>query len=435
MVLIWLLISVQIVKKEVEVAKAKGQPLSPAEILIKSGEAAETILSSGSIWASLLGADATGKLVAPCFKILERLSTDSSTHQILKSLIQSGTATLGTFLGWELGSELFQESIEMLPNDSDRARVEDLLPKLFSPGASTIDARDCALMGQVMQSMFKILVVDDDLRNTWLYNAWRNHIATGDFVTMVTAMATSSAVGTMMVPGAGTLTGMLFGCAGGLLTLAVSEQQKDDLTDVIQTMRASFWKAGDDRGGLFDYKRSITSLLMNCIPQHVKCPPLLRYGFKPGVAEELVTIQSDRIWRYDSRLHALLAMRDLAAKNHQTALIEDYGRRISDVRARYRIALFALRDVYHQEVADNLKIFREFHLASLMTADNLKIYPQLREISTYLSKITALDQVFTQLCQTGLSSMENPSDDYIRTIYRFSFFRFSEVELFRTLAN
>lgn len=435
LVMMWILGATEILKKEIQVSRIQGRPMNPSEIFQKSGQVAEVILNSGSIWSGFLGAGIASSAINRPLRILQRLEEKTETRRILKSLIQSGAATFGTFVGWETAAELFTEASNMLENDNDSRRAEHLLPVFANTlihgfsGSSITSSDDSRILQQIMSNMFKIVLIDSDLRSAWLYNTWRNRIATGQFVTMVTAMATSSAVGSLIFPGAGTIAGLMFGISGGLLALAVPENAKDRMTDWIQDARSKFWKLGNGESLFYDHIATVTNLLMKCIPQQIVCPPLLQYDFKSYAIEQTLTIASDRIRRYDLRLQELIGLKNAAIQSRQIGLVSDYKNEIRNIESRYKNALNDLKQVYATEFLRLQLALNSFQITGALTESNYDRYPQLKSLYQRYDVVRKLNAAFTELTNAGEKSLECPTEDYLRLIYKFSIYGFKEKEL------
>lgn len=434
LVMMWILGATEILKKEVELARVQGRPLDKAETFKKSGEVAEVILNSGSIWSGFLGAGVSSAALSQPLNILKRLSEQTATRKILKSLIQSGAMTFGTFVGWETASELFSEAADMLESDADRERSKQLFTLLtnsivhVADRSSITSANDTRILKLIVRNMFKIVLFDSELRSSWLYNTWRNRIATGQFVTMVAAMASSSAIGTLIFPGAGTLTGLMFGVAGGMIALAVPERIQDRVTDFIQDARSAFWKLGNGKSLFYDHIGSVTDLLLKCIPQHLLCPPLIRYDFKPYAGEQTITIAADRIRRYDLKLQELIGLRSAAQKSGQIGLIADFESQIQEIEIRYRSVLGDLKQVYSLEYRQLQKAIVSFDSVHSLTNAEFLRYPQLPALYHRCLQVRDINAALTAVSEAGEAALEQPTEDYLRIVYKFSFYGFQEVE-------
>lgn len=441
LILIMILSGVELLKKELALSDAGQKPLTREELLDKSGKIADHILNDGHIWVSLLSAGALGKTAEKPLAIINSLIDNETSKPILRDLLKNGIGTFVTFVGWEMGSQLFTEATEMIDNDQDYERATRLLPVLLNSlyhglePQNTTAQNDWRILQLVAGNMVKILVKDDELRNLWLYNTWRTRIATGEFVTLVSSMTISSVIGTSLFPGAGTLGGMMFGVVGGVISIYVPEEKKDSITEVIQNFRSRFWLVGDDRGPLFNHKKSVLNLLMNCVPQQIDCPPLLQFNFKNTSVENMGSILFEKIFRYESRLQTLIGMRSLAQKNGQLEAQKTYELKINDIQEQYKSALGSLKSLYGSELQETISLYNDFKLKPLMTNENIARYPQLGQFRDYGMKLVRIDAFISEFVSAGLSSMGKGDPDYMKSLYRFYFYGYSEKALMSVLGE
>ena len=242
LVLMMIIAGVEVVHQEIKRAKLRNESVNYEQTFSLSGQAAEQILSGGGTWLSIAGAGVVTPFSKKPIVILETLLKDAGAHDILRSLLQSGICSLVAFGGWDLGGQLWDEARELITDDTDYTLAGHMgsvalgsLTDIFSnSGGNQNDVRVLKIM---TANIARILFLDNDLRNLWLYNAWRLRIATGDFVTMVSSMVGAGAIGTAIFPGAGTLAGLCFGVAGGTLALFVPTPVKDEITDGLDVFR------------------------------------------------------------------------------------------------------------------------------------------------------------------------------------------------------
>ncbi|MBS1970309.1 MAG: hypothetical protein JSU04_08370 [Bdellovibrionales bacterium] len=439
LMMMMILSGVDLVRQSVTQSKLKNQPIDQKTLLEKSAEAAEYILNDGHIWASLASAGAVGKAAKKPLQIFDQMVDSSTSRPILKDLLKSGIATFITFMGWEMGNQLYTEATEMLECDCEYERAQNLMPLLINSLRNGLippdeqSQKDWELLQKIFGNMMKILIHDDDLRNLWLYNTWRTRIATGEFVTMVSSMATASAIGTTLFPGAGTLGGLMFGVVGGTVALYIPEEKKDEITESIQDIRSKFWLAGDDRGPFFDHKKNVLSLLMNCIPQQTDCPPLLKFNFQSKAVENMASISFEKIFRYESRLQSYSTMKDTAEKSGNTEYTKAYTNKINLIQKQYRETLQDLKAMYGKELQETDALAQQYNLKSLMTDANLKRYPQLKQYADYRAKVAKINSFLNDFANSGLQDMGHESRDYMSTAYSLYFSGFKEQELLKSL--
>jgi hypothetical protein len=236
-VLIMILTGVELVAQEIHRSKLEGKPIDTKRLEKLSLDAAEHLLSGGQLISSMTAAGLTGALAKKPIQILTSILENATSRKILVGLVQSGITSFITFTGWEAGSELWSQATLLIPDDKDFDRAKNFVGVLA--GATRGDANDRRILSLLLDKMGQILLYDDDLRSAWLYNTWRLHVATGQFVVLVSSMVTASAVGTALFPGAGTIAGMMFGVVGGLISSVVPESVKEDISDGFRGMRSS----------------------------------------------------------------------------------------------------------------------------------------------------------------------------------------------------
>lgn len=136
----------------------------------------------------------------------------------------------------------------LLPNEDDRKRASKAWPAIGSAffGSNSIQsAADKALLGQVMNNMFTILVKDEELREKWWSFVMRNRIETGNFLVGVSMMSIGGTLGNGVgscIPSpqrkiAMPLIGAGFGLAAGIGASFVPKETKDSVTRGLQSAR------------------------------------------------------------------------------------------------------------------------------------------------------------------------------------------------------
>lgn len=236
---------IELVRQQIEVSGLKKESIPYGELLKHSGEAAEHLINGGSTWMSFLGAGASSGLTAKPVEVINNLIQNTNTRPIFKNLLQSGIASLATFSGWELGAQLWDEARSMVKNESDYERADKLgsmsigaFKSMFSNDPK--NARDSELLKTMFKNMFNVLVTDSDKRNQLLYNTWRHRLATGHFISLVSAMSAAGVVGKALFPASGKIAQLMFGVAGGAATLFIPDKINDGISDKIANARSSY---------------------------------------------------------------------------------------------------------------------------------------------------------------------------------------------------
>jgi hypothetical protein len=222
--------------------------LSSADTGKKILEAITEIVNSGEILSAMIGAGVTHKTLSKPLQFLQYLSQDAKVAPFFKSFMIHFTHTLVSFSGWEFGTQLWKEATNLLDIQrqdekereflKDRNKVFTLIFRALTPASLATNPQKGKIarifLQQTVENIIKIIFVDSDMRLQWIYNSIRLRIANGNFVSLVTSMATASAIGTTLFPMAGTMLGLTFGFAGGVATIIIPEENKNQITVAIK---------------------------------------------------------------------------------------------------------------------------------------------------------------------------------------------------------
>lgn len=400
LVLLIILAGVDVVKQEYQLSGLKNEPTDFDDLMKNCGLAAEHIINSGSTWTAIIGAGAASAASAPGMKLIKLILGDSSSRVIFKQLVQSGIASFITFLGWELGTQLWQQSLYMLPTQQEYTAAQNLklvLGDLFSQ--KVLDPSSALLINKIFANMGRILFEDSDLRNNWLYNTWRLKIATGEFATLVTAMVSASVAGTAIFPGAGTLGGLMFGIAGGTLALFIPQKTKDSITTGLQEVRLRLNTAGklytnqaEIRDAIRRYNNNVQSLefikpgrperyvsMLNDEKAALKNSILPLILKRSEIRENVVNIFFERIYRSRTKLNKLVGQIQIASQSKNFAAIKDLDRQVADEERTFEDRLSSLREFYRseqqtiEEIAKSITKYPEFTNELTPVVSRLKI--------------------------------------------------------------
>jgi hypothetical protein len=440
LLLIMMLSGVDLVKQNLEKSKIDGQRIDPKKISAEIAEAAQQILSSGQIWSSLAGASVAMGISQKPLQILNKLIANSTSHRLLKNLLQSGMATLITFVGWEIGGQLYTEATYLLEDPEDFARSKDLMPILLNSlkqgtfSQSPSNEKDWLLLRKIFSNMMSILVYDHDLRNLWLYNAWRMKIATGEFVTLVSAMVGASALGSTIFPGAGTIAGLMFGLAGGVLSLFIPENIKEGISEKIQSARWGVLKLGSDDGGIFNVSEDVLKIAHGKLKNNEPLPPLLPFPSETVNWELRLNIVFERLFKCESRIDVLSGKMSLAqfAKNEkELAHLRDLMTELENTR--HEIAM-ELAEFYKSKDERLAQLLSKYPVLNFNAPDNHNNFlTDLRKLKDTLPKLT---RFFEKISLSILSVNGNSADrPYMEILYRFYFFSYSEEQLLRAIGT
>jgi hypothetical protein len=295
--------------------------------------------------------------------------------------------------------------------------------------------------------MTKILIVDNDLRNLWLYNTWRMRIATGDFVSFVITMATTTtavtAAGTALFPGAGSIVGWMFGLAGsvagGIFWLMIPQDAKDGLTALFRDTRRESFVLGNKMAwsGNESTNEEIDKILLHVIKENRPMPPGFNRGFlSPGGRnphEMAVSITFEKLYQYESHLEALKGMRDIAAQANNQDALRTINPAITEATNHFEDELKFLESSYDEQlkrVDDVYHKYPEFRDPNLIAK-----YPSLMQMKTYRDNTEKMSEFLKTFAQVARQQMNNDNSDhvYLAVINRFYIFSYSEARLLQVL--
>lgn len=440
-ILIMILTGVDLVKQHVTNSMITRKSIDSALLLQHAGEAADHILNSGEIWSSLMSASAMSATVSKPMAVIGRMIENQMSRAILKDLLKSGIATFITFVGWELGGQLYNEATEMISDKADCSRSKQLLPLLINSirlglnPSSPEYQKDWQILRQVFSNMMTILVYDHDLRNMWLYNTWRNRIVTGEFVTLVTAMVGASMVGTAIFPGAGTIDGMMFGVFGGTLALFIPQETKDGITSVIQSIRFGFWAMGDDRGPFFNVKKDVIRLMYGFVSRGEPLTPLLNFNPNPHASEQMANVIFECLFRFDSRLQLSISLKIAAERAGNYRKAQQLEEQIKTLVREYQVELTKLDDLYSTELKELEQTLATYPILASINDGLIIKYPSLRNIVDYRNRLQKLSGFVSYFTQTIQANMLSDDRLYLPALNRFFIFGFSEDRLLQITGN
>lgn len=443
LLLIMLLTGVDLVKQSLQLAQIRKQSIDHTALLEYSTEAAEHILKSGHVWSSMFGAGVTTTVMSKPLAIFQSIIQNSNSYPIFKNLLSNGIATLVLFVGWELGGQLFTEAREMLEDEDDYKRAEDLMPVLinsikYGTGAtSSQNKSDWKILQKVYNNVIEILISNHDLRNLWLYNTFRLRIASGEFTTLVASMVSATAAGTAIFPGAGTIGGMIFGLTGGVLSLYIPEEQKNNITDHMRNLRIVFWKAGRDgyENPVMAYHETVFRILSEKMSTGEALPPLLKFSNNPKSMNEIMTATFEKAYIYDSRLQSALAMRSEAVKYKNTESIQKWTKTIQDLQKKYLDLLEDLSMSYRNDLEYFDSLLIKYNLKEkLLDPNYLQKYPMLMQIRNQQMTLISLNNFFTNTLVPAIRAemlQEINRKTYFRALQKFYILGFDQQEIIR----
>ncbi len=234
---------VELVQKEL-IARSEGKP-SDKTLLEMSGIAARQLLDSGGTYLAILGAGVADLGLTYPAKALSAWLVDPKARPVIyQSLVRSIVAT-GSLIGWEIGTSLWSEAAMLLETEAEFERSKSLFGMGLGAFRGLIyssDSRDLAdrtLAKNMAGNLVRVALLDQKLRSRWIDNTFRTRIMSGDFAIM-TAALTAAGVGTMLLPGGGTVAGFILGVGAIVIALNIPESIKDGITSGLHSVRAGF---------------------------------------------------------------------------------------------------------------------------------------------------------------------------------------------------
>lgn len=294
--LIWIIAGVEAYRQHV-----KLNPVSDDKFDVKLlGMIFDKLINDMELVSGMAGASATTLGLSKPLAEMQAIIQSQVSKEFFRQLLVSGAMSFVTFVGWEAGSQLWKEAVNQV-SDSEYSRAEklrffDVLGALIPEKSIEVKGssfrelenssmarydqvrkqQDLKLFFKVLWKGFEILSFQKpDLTGEWIYNTWRNRIATGEFLTLVTGMVTGGTVAGSLVPGAGNVAGFFLGLAGGvaggILTIAIPESWKHPITKSIRNQRLSYNKRAlkyyglmiENIGKNFKYEQNVNEPLTN----------------------------------------------------------------------------------------------------------------------------------------------------------------------------
>ena len=222
---------------------------SPAALLQLSSASAEKILGQ---WSQNIGNSdfvsglSSGFAVQSATKlptsVLMALIANPASHSQLVGLLSRSILSTSILVGWNFGSQLTTEARYLIDDPSDYARSASFAGVSVGALSSILDTsadnlRDRRIAGLMFANILQVVFVQQELREQWFNNTWRTKVMTGEFATMLGSMIAAGTVGTALFPGAGTVTGAMFGVAGALVYIAIPQSYKNRVTYELQNLR------------------------------------------------------------------------------------------------------------------------------------------------------------------------------------------------------
>lgn len=243
-IMLYVLTLTEATRQKAEDRAVRNQDLSFTDMVSLTKHSANELVNSFELWSAILGASAVNRVVSAPLAALRQTVNNRVSSRFFSNLINSGIGSFITFVGWEAGAQLWEESIDLLGDEEMIREAQGLrFAELMAGGGTT---RQKQVFGKVLENAWYILSFGDPkVTKQWWANTWRLKIATGDFVVLVSSMVLAGAAAGSIVPGAGTLVGACFGLAGGIVggllaMYVVPESVKRDIDDGIKASRRAY---------------------------------------------------------------------------------------------------------------------------------------------------------------------------------------------------
>lgn len=228
-----------------EIVRAnQGQPSEEAFHKVIA-QAATHVLNDAGIYMSIVGAGAAEISTRYPVQALTTWIANRETRPILHAAIKSLIAGMAATGGWDLAAQLKTEAVYLLETPEERDRMQSL----FSTSAGAVrgllhslndrDQKDLALIKQFTWNLFKVSLFSQELRAQWIDNTLRTRLLTGE-ATLLTAAVTAAGVGTMIIPGGGTVVGFMIGVVAITVAINIPQEVKDSITRGYHGVRKRF---------------------------------------------------------------------------------------------------------------------------------------------------------------------------------------------------
>lgn len=431
--MILLLTGVDIVKRQMEEADIKREDVDMGVILEHSGQAAEYIVQSGEIWSAITGAGITSTAFSVPMQMINTVIRDSKMLPFFKNLLTNGIGTLITFLGWELGAQLFDDARHLLEDDEDFERSERLMGVFVNAlkGGET-SREDWALIGKVFDNIGLILIHDHNLRNMFFYNTFRNRILTGEFITLVSSMIAASAVGSTVWPGGGTIGGVLFGLVGGVVWLFIPEGTKNSITHFMQSNVIRIMRSPINNPGVMNH---VTETVHESLETDTEIPSGLVYWSYNHAEyyEVVITFFFEKFYRWETRLASLRANMEMAIEAGNEEVRRDLYDDYIDALRAYTRSANRLRDFMREEVA---LAESQLELAPNMSRYYDEEIPVVESFEYFVESRKLIGEFFLETLLPSIQlTMESDISrkEHMGILNRFKFFTFNKDAFYELL--
>ena len=118
MALVLITACIGMVQAQIRQDRLQGKVIGPDEVVKTIGLVVYKILAGGDIWMGMAGAGAVGSIMQKPMEILSAILRNSVSKQIFAKILISGVESSIVFIGWDAGSQLWQDArVELPPED------------------------------------------------------------------------------------------------------------------------------------------------------------------------------------------------------------------------------------------------------------------------------------------------------------------------------
>lgn len=235
---------IDIVKNEL--TKQGSQTPTASEIADQILAASNHILNDAGIYLAIIGAGAADVTTRYPIRVLSAWLADPQARPVLAASLRSTMSVLAATGGWDLGAQLKIEASYLLDTPAEFERIQSLfstaggaLRAMLFANPSAHDDSDLALIEKMGRNLLYVALFDQDLRSQWMDNTLRTRLMTGEFAVLTAAIA-AAGIGTLMLPGGGTVTGFIIGVAAVTIAINIPEEIKISITKSLHTVRKNF---------------------------------------------------------------------------------------------------------------------------------------------------------------------------------------------------
>ena len=430
--LLMILSGVDLVKQHYTKAEILNTDIDSEEFFSHVSMAAEHILVSGEVWGSLVGAGAASVAAAKPLSVFNEFIKNTQSRAIFKNVIIAGISSFIAFIGWEFGGQLYREARELLEYEDDYNMAQNLMGMIGKSLKNGLNleqtgSEEWRVLKLIFGNMKDILWSHQELRDRLIYNTWRTKIATGEFVSMLSSMVTSSAVGSTLFPGAGTVAGMCFGLVGGVGAVFVPENIKTDITGALSVGRRRFWSAGKSLGD--GVRKQVVDIAVKTIKNKDPMPSMLKFPRNHNALNKISTTHFEALYKLNNKLQRLhkgiFAATDI--RNFRTVI--KLEKELKEVEKDYAKNLDSIIDLYHQETIFLEQIIKESGISIYKTPELVKKYPIINEVFDEYKRVhlavMALDY-FREASVLEKTDSHSNHSKALRRIYLFGF----DIDLF-----